>query len=565
MNDIIAATHEAIAQLTAAGAPYEIEQGSYRGIDYRQFKNAPTSMRELLDVGRNHGDAEFAEYDGDTLSFDQFFADVDAIAVQLVQQLGIGKGDKVAVAMRNYPEWMTSFAAAVSLGAVAVPINSWGQRDELVYALKHSGARVVFCDQQRFDHIKADLESLDLQAVVVRADGELGPRAAHYQAFLEGGRGQQPIWFDVEQDDPALLMYTSGTTGLPKGVLSTQRAVCQSIFNFECQGTVSAMTNPKAIEAMFSAGHTPVSLVGYPLFHVSGCHAQFMLSLRGGRKMVLMYKWDPVEAVRIVEQEKITILSLTPTQLVDFFDEANRSGADISSLSSLGSGGSATPPRVLRMADELLGRAYFGAGYGMTESNATCAGTTGDGYRAKPGASGMLSPIVEVQSRDEEGKVVPAGEPGEIWIHSITCMSEYLNNPEATAKTLVDGWMATGDIGFVDEDGFIFIVDRAKDIVIRGGENIACGEVESCLVDHPAVQDAAAFGVPHERLGEELAVALHPSGDADIDEDDIKQWVKQRLAGFKVPAHVYISEAPLARNVTGKLLKKQIKEQFTAA
>ncbi len=559
---IIAATKTATAQLTAPEAPYAMQETSYRGISYRQYVNAPKSFRELLDAGRVHGETTFVDYNGDTRNFVEFFAEVDAIAVQMVAELGVGKGDRVAVAMRNYPEWLSSFAAAASLGAVVVPLNSWGRREELVYALNHSGAKVVFCDRERYDHIADDAAELGFKIVVVRSDAELNSNARHFAEFIAGGEGKQPTFFDVGDDDPALLMYTSGTTGLPKGALSTQRAVCQAVYNLECQATISAMTNPKAIEAMFSGGHAPTSLVGFPLFHVSGCHAQFLLSVRGGRKLVLMYKWDAAEAIRLTALHKVTILSLTPTQLIDFFELAKSTGADISSLCSLGSGGSASPPKVLRLADDVLGSPYFGGGYGMTESNAVCASATGDAYRAKPGCSGIVAPIVDVESRDENGNVVPAGEPGELWIKSITCISEYLNNPEATAKTFADGWMATGDIGYVDDDGFIFIVDRAKDMVIRGGENIACGEVEGCLVDHPAVQDVAVFGIPHERLGEELAVVVQPKPGTAIDSEEVQAWVKDRLASFKVPSQVFISAEPLPRNVTGKLLKRNIREQF---
>ena len=563
MSDIAQLLADASSQLTQDGAPYALTNLSVGGNNYRIYQDAPATMREALAVGRNHGEACFLEYESETWSFDRFYEHVDAIAYQLVNRYNIQKGDRIAIAMRNFPEWMTAYVAVGTLGAVVVPLNSWGQKEELEYGLSDCGAKAVFCDQQRYNHIADSLVSMDLKAIVARpTEAITGDNAESYDNFIEGiGKVEAPS-FEVDSEDPAMIMYTSGTTGKPKGVVSSHRNIIQAIYNFECGAISSAMANPKAIEAMFASGNPSSSLLAVPLFHVSGCYAMFLLSLRGGRKIVMMYKWDAGKALELIEEKKITTLSAVPTMVMDVLDHPNFDNTDTSSLFSLGGGGAACPPRFSELAHEKIDNVYAGTGYGMTENNATCSNCTGEAFRYKPRSSGVLSPIVEFKTCDEEGNDLPKGATGEIWIRSATVAQGYWNKPEATAETFIDGWVVTGDIGYIDDENFVFIVDRAKDIIIRGGENISAAEVEGCLHDHPSVWEVAAISVPHDTLGEELGVVLNTKENQSITPDEVQAFVKERLAGYKVPSKVWVIDETMPRNATGKILKKVLQEQY---
>lgn len=563
MTDIVARLNECASQLIQAGSPFELGQQNIDGVGYTVYKNAPATMKQALDVGRAHGDAPFLVYEDETLTFNEFFAQVDALGSQLVEKYAINKGDRIAIAMRNYPEWMVAFTAVVSLGAIVVPLNSWGQKAELEYGLTDAGASVVFCDAQRYGFIKDSLSAIGVRAVVARAEGEaLAEEAEHYAEFIQGGWGKSLPAFDCSAEDPVMIMYTSGTTGHPKGALSNHRNIIQALTNFEFHAACSAMANPKAVEIMMNSGFAPTSLLAVPLFHVSGCHAMFLLSLRGGRRIVMMYKWDPTKALELIEKERITILSAVPSMVIDVLEHPDFDKTDTSSLISIGGGGTACPPKFNRLLNEKLEYPYAGAGYGMTETNATCSSCTGEAFQYKPRASGTLSPIVDIKTVDEDGNTLPRGETGEVWIKSPTVVKEYWQKPEASAETFQEGWIATGDIGYLDDEDFVYIVDRAKDMVIRGGENIASAEVEGCILEMPAAHEVAVFGVPHETLGEEVAVAITPQPGTTLSGEAVQNHVRERLAGFKVPTYVWLRDSAMPRNATGKILKKQLQQEY---
>lgn len=565
MSSLADSIADAVQQLTQVGAPYELVEQTIGGQDYRLYKQVPASFKELLDVGRAHGDAVFIDYEGEEWTFKQFYQQADAIAYQLVNRYGIEKGDRIVIAMRNYPEWMSSFVAVVSLGAVVVPLNSWGQKEELTYGINDAQAKVVFCDQQRFDHIEDSLDSLNTKAVVVRSTKPLNnDRAETLEQFLAGADRVTAPAFDVDSEDPVMVLYTSGTTGKPKGAVSSHRNIIQAIYNFEFAATSSAMVNMETIEAMFASGNPPSSLLAVPLFHVSGLYAMFLLSLRGGRKIVMMYKWDAEKALQLIEQKKISTLSAVPTMVMDALDHPNFDKYDTSSLFALGSGGAATPARFGTLAYQKVDHVYPGTGYGMTENNATCSTGTGAAFAYKPKSAGTLSPIVDFKTCDEQGTTLPRGSTGEIWMKGPTVVQGYLNNPQANTETFVDGWLRTGDIGYIDEENFIFLVDRAKDIIIRGGENISAAEVEGCLYDHPAVAEVAAFSIPDETHGEELGVAIYCKPGKTAEPQAIQKFVAERLAAFKVPSVVHFYPEPMPRNAAGKLLKKVIREDYLA-
>ncbi|TNF33982.1 MAG: long-chain fatty acid--CoA ligase [Gammaproteobacteria bacterium] len=561
-SGIKATLDQNIAQFTAPGAPWELDRLTLHGHEYTIYKNAPATLRALTDAGRNHGDNPFIVYEGERLSFNQFFNLADRMANQLAGKYGINPGDRVAICMRNYPEWMAAFVAITGMGAVVVPMNSWWQQRELVYGLEDSGARLVFCDQQRFDYIadhvaKAD----DLVAVVVRADHvPADHNAVSLETFLEGAVASMPQ-NPIQPDDLAMIMYTSGTTGTPKGAASTHRAIGQAIYNFELGGTVAAMANMDLIGKMLAKGYPQTALLAVPLFHVSGCHSLFLLSLRAGRKIVMMYKWSAEKALELIEKERVTSVSAVPSMLIDLLNHPKFGDYKTDSLFAVGGGGAAQPAKLSGMLQKQIPDSFPGTGYGMTETNATGYSCTGAAYHYKPRSAGTSTPIVQTRICDENGHELPPGQPGEIWLKTPTMVEGYWNRPDATAETFRGGWVVTGDIGYLDDEGFIFLVDRAKDMIIRGGENIASAEVEAAIYEHPDVQEVAAIGLPHERLGEELAVVVKPKPGATLNPDAIKAHTAERLAAFKVPAHVVIETGELPKNATGKVLKKALKTQ----
>lgn len=557
MSELKREFDEALAQLTGPGAPYELGSDDEMGPFY---VGAPATLPEVLAAGRQHGDREFLVYEGERRSFADLFAEADALSAAM-QAHGVQKGDRVAIAMRNYPEWVAAFIAIANIGAVIVPVNSWGQPADIAYTVEDAGAKLVFCDQQRFDGVADIFASRGIEAVIARPEREDDSRSM--QAFVAGHVGASPEPVELGPDDLALIMYTSGTSGKPKGAVITQRAICQAIFNMECCAIAAAMTNGETIAAMLERGFEPTSLLAVPLFHVSGCHAQFLSNLRGGRRIVMMYKWNVDKALDYVEQERITTIAAAPAMILDLLESDRFSEADTRSLFSLGIGGAATPPKVGKLLREKMPLNFSGTGWGMTETNAQGASFTGRAWSEKQGSSGFPHPIVQLRICDEQGGELPQGDTGEIWVKSVAAIREYWHRPEANAEEFRDGWFKTGDIGYIDEDGFLFLADRAKDMIIRGGENIYPIEIENELIEHPAVKEVAAIGLPHERWGEEVCVVVHAS--EPLGEGDLLAFAKERLAAFKVPTRVEFSDEPLPRNATNKLLKKDIRERLLAS
>ena len=542
----------AITQLTGPGAPFELGGNEAEGFHYL---GAPQTLKDALDAGRAHGDREFLVYEGERRSFSDLFAEADALAAAMQAQ-GVSKGDRVAIAMRNYPEWMAAFIAIPSIGAVVVPVNSWGQPSDVAFAVQDSGARFVFCDQQRYDGVADIFEAEGIQAIIARpanADDPMG-----LPSFVADYVGATPEPVAIDTEDLTLIMYTSGTSGKPKGAASTNRAICQAVFNMECNAMASAMTNGETIGAMLEKGFEPTGLLAVPLFHVSGLHAQFLASLRGGRRIVMMYKWDVDKALDYVEQERVTAIGAAPVMILDLLESPRFSEADTDSLFSLGVGGAATPPKIGKLLAEKLPQNFSGTGYGMTESNAQGASFTGKAWGFKPGSSGYPHPIAQFRVCNEHGDELPQGETGEIWLRSCTNVREYWNRPEANAEDFHDGWFKTGDNGYFDEDGFIFLSDRAKDMIIRGGENIYPVEIENELIEHEAVKELAVIGLPHERLGEEVCAVVHLHGT--LSEVELLAFAKERLAGFKVPSKVIFTDQPLPRNAANKVLKPLLRK-----
>jgi acyl-CoA synthetase (AMP-forming)/AMP-acid ligase II len=446
---------------------------------------------------------------------------------------------------------------------VVVPVNSWGKPADIAFTVEDCGAKLAICDQQRYDGVAERFSEKGIATVIARPTDADDPKG--YQAFVADFAGKSPEPVAIDSDDLALIMYTSGTSGKPKGAASTHRAICQALYNMECAAIAAAMTNGELVGAMLERGFEPTSLLAVPLFHVSGCHAQFLSNLRGGRRIVMMYKWDVDKALEYIEQERITSIAAAPAMMLDLLESPRFDAADTSSLFSLGIGGAATPPRVSKLLREKLPQNFSGTGWGMTETNAQGASLTGKAFFEKTGSAGFPHPIVDIRIADEDGNALTDGETGEIWVRSCTNIREYWNRPDANAEEFRDGWLKTGDIGYLDEEGFLYLADRAKDMIIRGGENIYPVEIENELLEHEAVQEVAAIGLPHERWGEEVAVVVHLHPGATADEDSLVEFARSRLAAYKVPTKVFISDQPLPRNATNKILKRELKEGLLAS
>ncbi len=556
---------EALEPLIGPGGPFEVVPGVVNGVDMKVYKNAPRTLLEVFSPAAEHGDKEFLVYEGERWSFADIISQAAALGHQLVARAGISPGDRVAIAMRNYPEWMSAYIAVTSIGAVVVPLNSWGTARELAFALEDADARAVFCDEQRFASLSDYLTGKDIFTIVVRA-GEL-PSADNMCAledFIQGVEGATMPVVDIDPSDPAMIMYTSGTTGKPKGALSSHFAMGQTVANFECSGAAMAMSNMNIIESMMAKGLEPTNLLAVPLFHVSGCHAQFLLNFRAGRRIVMMYKWDTQRAFDYIEQEKITMLSAAPSMLLDLLDAPEFAERDTSSLSGMGVGGAATPAKAVQLMNDQVPDHFSGTGWGMTETNAAGSSMTGAAFNRNTGSAGFVHPVVQIEIRDDAGAVLSHGIPGTIWVKSPTLVTGYWNRPEVNELEFVQGWFNSGDVGYTTEHGYLFLSDRAKDMVIRGGENIYPAEIENLLLEFEGVHEAAAFGVPHERLGEELAITVVPKKAVTLDEVDIRDFCRENLAAFKVPSLVFISAEPLPRNATNKILKQQLREAVLA-
>lgn len=587
--------HTVAAQLTAPGAPYELSVTNLGGHTYPIYKNAPPTLAALIDQGRGFADKEFLVWQDMRWTYGTFYRHVDALVCALRQRYGLKKGERVAIAMRNRPEWMAAYAAIILAGGVAVPLNSWGQREELLYGLQDSAPRLLFCDAPRLAHLADDLTALNLWAIVVEEGATAAPAITPYHDLLK----MQPAAscspannvtadvatpnvatpnlavpnvatanlasVDIAPDDLAMIMYTSGTASQAKGVASTHRAMCQGIINLEYFGALYVMTSPERFGAMMAQGFEMTTLMAVPLFHSSGLHAQFLSALRTGRRIVILYKWDVGAALETIERERVTQLSAAPAMMLQLLDDPRFDQTDTRSLAWLGFGGAGIPDRLIELLTLKKPQAMAGIGYGLTETNGPSNAATGEAFAWKPRSNGVTSPLFDVRIGENPAQPLPQGTRGEIWLRSITNMQAYWNKPEATREVMHDGWFRSGDIGYFDEDGFLFVIDRIKDIVNRAGEKIASAEIESVLLQHPAIVEAAAFGVPDATYGEVLAVAVHPRAGESLNADAVRAHVAAHLAPYKVPAHVTIHLHELPRNVVGKVLKRHLREDFIAS
>ena len=561
--NLLSQVEQCRAQLTGTGAPFERVAVAVNGHNYLAYRNAFPNLPALINAGRGHGPREFMVYENDRWTFDRFFHAVDALAASLQYTAKLQAGDRVALAMRNRPEWAVAFAAIVLIGAVPAPLNSYGLHDELMANLNDLQPKLLICDPERFARVQDDLASLACKAIVV--DGTPQDGSFSWSSMLAASN-MAHVTPKLEATSAALVLFTSGASSQAKAVLSNQMAVCQALFNIDFIGAISAMTSPKAIELMMAKALQPTTLTAVPLFHVSGLHAQLLTALRHGRRLVFMHRWEPQQALHLIQKEKITQFNGAPSMVMQLLAEPNFNDAEVTgSLGGVGFGGAGLPQRII---DEILAKranSMSGIGYGLTETNGVCAAASGQLFQYAPETAGITSPIVEVKVVDVDGSEVQQGMEGEIWLRGVSLMVGYLNKQGAIGQGLTDGWLKTGDIGRLEEGCLLRIVDRIKDVINRSGEKIAAAEIESCLLQHPALLEAAVFSQPDSQTGEAVVAVVVLAPHAQITADQVKQHVASKLAAYKVPKEVHVRNEGLPKNPAGKMLKNSLKREYVRA
>ncbi len=560
---------QAHAALTAPGTMFEMEEIDRRGHTVRAWKNGPKSLADLYMHAAAFAARTFLVYDDERVTFDAFRRAVHAFANALIAR-GVKKGDRVAVVMRNQPEWPVTFYGAALAGAIVTPLNAWWSPKEVAFALGNAEASIAIFDEERW---KRDSEALSQcpslrTCIVSRFVGDLPESAVTLESLI--GRpmdwaalpeaGEPPV--TIVPEDSATIFYTSGTSGVPKGAVATHRGVTTAVFATLLSQVRAFIRRGEAPPESGPEAEQKSSLLSIPFFHVTGCFAVLNISIAMGAKLVIMRKWDAEKALALIERERVTSIGGVPTIAWQVLEHPARDKFDLSSLDSISYGGAPAAPELVRRLRKTFPAAAAGSGWGMTETCATFTHHIGEDYEHRPDSCGPATPVGEMKIVDAQGGTLPVGETGELWVRGPHVVEGYWNMPEATAATFQDGWLKTGDLAKLDDEGFCIIVDRVKDVIIRGGENIYSVEVEDVLYQHPAIMDAALVPIPHPTLGEEAGAVVTLKPGTHADEDELKAFVGRHLATFKTPAHILTRPEPLPRNANGKIMKKELRQLF---
>jgi acyl-CoA synthetase (AMP-forming)/AMP-acid ligase II len=549
-------------ELTAPGQMFEVTTVEVRGNPTRVFVHAPPSLRDLWLMSAGHGDKDYLVYDGERCSYTQAHEYVASIANWLGVQ-GVGQHDRVAIAMRNYPEWMLAYWAVTAMGAVAVGMNAWWVPQEMQFGLEDSAPKVLICDQERLLRLQEIRHHFPaLKVVAVRLADPVPEDVVDWVEVINAEPALPEV--TIDPDDDACIFYTSGTTGHPKGARLTHRGCVNNVMNLAFINMVQpmALARVHGKQGDASPPEAPSALIATPLFHVTANNCVAQATTLAGGKLVHMYRWDAGEALRLIEEERITTFSAVPMMSREMLMHPDFATRDTSSLKAVGGGGAAVQPDLVEKLETTMENARPSTGYGMTETCGIISAVGAEFFIDKPASAGRPMPTLEAKIVDAHGNALQPHEVGELWVRGAPVIKGYLNRPEATAEAITDGWLHTGDLGYLDEDGFIFLVDRAKDMVLRGGENVYCAEVENAMFNHPSVAECVAFAVPDERLGEEVGAALFLRAGAPLAADELRDYLRQHLAAYKIPRYIWFVDAPLPRNANGKFVKRDIKEKL---
>jgi long-chain acyl-CoA synthetase len=562
---------DAHALLTSAPqSPFHVEERTVRGVRMKTWKLAPPTLREAFEASAPFASRTFSVYENERVTFGAHRRAVVKLAAQL-QADGVRKGDRVALVMRNLPEWTVAFWAGALIGAIVTPLNAWWTGPELEYGLADSGSKVAIVDHERWERIHAHLGALpDLKKIYVSRSAEdiADPGVVRLESILGGPNSWEALAdaplpsADMQPDDDCTIFYTSGTTGKPKGAVISHRNIISNIFNAMCaqaraflrRGEIPPQPDPSAPQRGV--------LLAVPLFHATGCFAVMIPLLMTGAKIVMQRKWQVDQALDLIQRERLTNAGGVPTIAWQIIEHPRLSEYDLSSLDTISYGGAPSAPELVRRMKEKFPNLQVGQGWGMTETSATALSNGREDYERKPSSCGVPTPTGEVKIVGPDGKELGRNDVGELWYKGPIVVRGYWNKPQATAETFTEGWVKTGDLAKIDEEGFVYIVDRAKDMLIRGGENIYCVEVENALYDHPAVMDAAVVGRAHKILGEEPVAAVHLKPGMQASVDDLRRHVATRLAAFKVPVDIRVLPETLPRNANGKIMKNELKTLF---
>lgn len=550
-------------ELTGPGGEFEIVKQEVLGNRIRTWKNAPPTVRDVWLATREFADRDYLIYHDEKLTYEETHELTSAVANWLFAQ-GVKTGDRIAISMRNYPEWMIIYWACCSVGITVVGMNAWWTAEEMDYALKDSDPAILFLDSERLERVRQKPEMLNgAKLVGVRLEDYPDDVTPWSEVIAAGGDLPD---VSVDPDSDACIFYTSGTTGFPKGAQLTHRGCVSNLMNMLYARASTALA------VMYATGEVPpdpppvpVTLINTPLFHVTANNCAAYAVTAAGGAMVLMYKWEAGEALRLIEKHRIMTMSGVPVMARELINHPDFEKTDTSSLLALGGGGAQVPPDLVLKIEEKVATARPTTGYGMTETCGIITSLSADFYVDRPDSAGPAMPSYEAKCVDPDGNEVPLGERGELWVRGASVIKGYINRPEATAETITDGgWLHTGDIARMDEDGFIYIVDRKKDMVLRGGENIYCAEVEAALYRHDSVAECSVFGIPDERLGEEVGAAVVAKPGHTLTEEAIREHCAAIMAKHKVPRYVWILEDALPRNASGKFLKRELRDKLAA-
>lgn len=561
------------AELDAPGSPFATTVVEVNGVPAKTFAAAPPNMRVLWEMTAGHGDKDYLVYEDERYTYADVHAQVRKLAAHLVAN-GVTRGERVAIAMRNYPEWVVGYWATVSIGAAVVGMNAWWTSPEMEYALKDSTPVALIADDERLERLSHISGLHPIHVIAVRADAKAPAGSAKWaDIMMNADPGALPA-VSIDPYDDATIFYTSGTTGFPKGAQLHHRGSVDNILNIAAMTTASSLAEQKAIAAGDVPAPTeappalaPSFMAPTPLFHVTACNCILHPATLVGGKVVLMYKWEPGRALELIEREKVTNFSGVPTMSRELLMHPDWSKRDTSSVQGMGGGGAALQPDLVHKIAGALKTGQPSTGYGMTETHGIITANSARWFVSKPESCGPPVPTLEAKLIDEDGNDLPRNKDvtGVLCVRGSIVIKGYLNRPEATAETIKDGWLNTGDIARIDDDGFIYIVDRAKDMVLRGGENVYCSEVETAIYHHDSIAEAAVFGIPDERLGEEVAAAIVLQPGRSLTQSELAEFLSLRLAKHKIPSKVWFRDEPLPRNANGKFLKRELRDELTGS